>query len=254
MKIAYFDCFAGASGDMILGALLDAGLALDLLRSALGRLHLEHYALDVRPVVKQGLGGSQALVLIDQDHHGEPHRGLDEIRTIIAASGLNDIVKGRSLAIFQRLAQVEAAVHRVPLESVHFHEVGALDAIVDIVGAVAGLHLLEIQKVFCSPLHLGTGTVTSAHGTLPVPAPATLELVRGRPVYSSGVAGELLTPTGAAILTTLAEGFGPLPAMVPTAVGYGAGNAEREIPNLLRLIIGDAWSPRPGPTVFSEPS
>lgn len=254
MKIAYFDCFAGASGDMILGALLDAGLALDLLRDALGRLPLAGCTVDVRPVVKQGLGGSQALVLIDQDHHGEPHRGLDEIRTIIAASGLNDIVKNRSLAIFQRLAQVEAAVHRVPLESVHFHEVGALDAIVDIVGAVAGLHLLEIQKVFCSPLHLGTGTVTSAHGTLPVPAPATLELVRGRPVYSSGVAGELLTPTGAAILTTLAEGFGPLPAMVPTAVGYGAGTAEREIPNLLRLTIGDFWSPRPGPIVFSEPS
>ncbi|MDZ7599607.1 MAG: LarC family nickel insertion protein [Desulfobacterales bacterium] len=253
MKIAYFDCFAGASGDMILGALLDAGLALDRLRDALGRLHLEHHTLDVRPAVKQGLGGSQALVRIDRSGQ-QPHRGLREIGTIIAASGLEDIVKDRSLAIFQRLAQAEAAVHRVPLESVHFHEVGALDAIVDIVGAVAGLHLLEIQKVFCSPLHLGTGTVTSAHGTLPVPAPATLELVRGRPVYSSGVAGELLTPTGAAILTTLAEGFGPMPAMVPTAVGYGAGNLEREIPNLLRLIIGDSWSSRPGPTVFSEPS
>jgi uncharacterized protein (TIGR00299 family) protein len=253
MKIAYFDCFAGASGDMILGALLDAGLALDRLRDALGRLQLEHHTLDVRPAVKQGLGGSQALVRIDRSGQ-QPHRGLEDIRAIITASGLEDIVKDRSLAIFERLAQAEAAVHRVSVEAVHFHEVGALDAIVDIVGAVAGLHLLEIQKVFCSPLHLGSGTVTSAHGTLPVPAPATLELVRGRPVYSSGVAGELLTPTGAAILTTLAEGFGPLPAMVPTAVGYGAGNAEREIPNLLLLVIGNAWSPRPGSTVFSEPS
>jgi uncharacterized protein (TIGR00299 family) protein len=253
MKIAYFDCFAGASGDMILGALLDAGLALDRLRDALGRLQLEHHTLDVRPAAKQGLGGSQALVRIDRSGQ-QPHRGLEDIRAIITASGLEDIVKDRSLAIFERLAQAEAAVHRVSLEAVHFHEVGALDAIVDIVGAVAGLHLLEVQKVFCSPLHLGSGTVTSAHGTLPVPAPATLELVRGRPVYSSGVAGELLTPTGAAILTTLAEGFGPLPAMVPTAVGYGAGNAEREIPNLLRLTIGDAWSPRPGSTGFSEPS
>jgi uncharacterized protein (TIGR00299 family) protein len=253
MKIAYFDCFAGASGDMILGALLDAGLALDRLRDALGRLQLEHHTLDVRPAVKQGLGGSQALVRIDRSGQ-QPHRGLEDIRAIITASGLEDIVKDRSLAIFERLAQAEAAVHRVSLEAVHFHEVGALDAIVDIVGAVAGLHLLEVQKVFCSPLHLGSGSVISAHGTLPVPAPATLELVRGRPVYSSGVAGELLTPTGAAILTTLAEGFGPLPAMVPTAVGYGAGNAEREIPNLLRLVIGNAWSPRPGSTVFSEPS
>jgi uncharacterized protein (TIGR00299 family) protein len=253
MKIAYFDCFAGASGDMILGALLDAGLALDRLRDALGRLQLEHHTLDVRPAVKQGLGGSQALVGIDMSGQ-QPHRGLEDIRAIITASGLEDIVKDRSLAIFERLAQAEAAVHRVSVEAVHFHEVGALDAIVDIVGAVAGLHLLEVQKVFCSPLHLGSGSVISAHGTLPVPAPATLELVRGRPVYSSGVAGELLTPTGAAILTTLAEGFGPLPAMVPTAVGYGAGNAEREIPNLLRLVIGNAWSPRPGSTGFSEPS
>lgn len=253
MRIAYFDCFAGASGDMILGALLDAGLALDRLRDALGRLPLAGFSVDVRPAVKQGLGGSQALVRVDRSGR-QPHRGLEDIRAIIAASGLEDVVKDRSLAIFQRLAQAEAAVHRVPPEAVHFHEVGALDAIVDIVGAVAGLHLLEIQKVFCSPLHLGSGTVVAAHGTLPVPAPATLELVRGRPVYSSGAVGEFLTPTGAAILTTLADGFGPLPVMVPTAVGYGAGNAEREIPNLLRLVIGNAWSPRPGSTVFSEPS
>lgn len=253
MRIAYFDCFAGASGDMILGALLDAGLALDRLRDALGRLPLAGFSVDVRPAVKQGLGGSQALVRVDGPDR-QPHRGLEDIRAIIAASGLEDVVKDRSLAIFQRLAQAEAAVHRVPPEAVHFHEVGALDAIVDIVGAVAGLHLLEIQKVFCSPLHLGSGTVVAAHGTLPVPAPATLELVRGRPVYSSGAVGEFLTPTGAAILTTLADGFGPLPAMVPTAVGYGAGSAEREIPNLLRLIVGDGWSPRPGSTIFSGPS
>ena len=252
MKIAYFDCFAGASGDMILGALLDAGLALDRLRDALGRLPLAGFTVDVRPAVKQGLGGSQALVRIDRPDR-QHHRGLHEIRAIIEASGLEDIVKDRSLQIFQRLAQAEAAVHRIPLEAVHFHEVGALDAIVDIVGAVAGLHLLEVQKVFCSPLHLGTGTVRAAHGTLPVPAPATLELVRGRPVYSSGVAGELLTPTGAAILTTLADGFGPLPAMVPAAVGYGAGNAEPGISNLLRLIVGDACFPRPGSTGFFGP-
>jgi hypothetical protein len=253
MKIAYFDCFAGAGGDMILGALLDAGLALERLREVLGRLPLAGFTVDVRPVVKQGLAGSQALVRVDLPGR-QPHRGLEDIRAIITASGLEEVVKDRSLAIFQRLAEAEAAVHRVPAEAVHFHEVGALDAIVDIVGAVAGLQLLEIQKVFCSPLHLGSGTVVAAHGTLPVPAPATLELVRGRPVYSSGAVGEFLTPTGAAILSTLADGFGPLPAMVPRAVGYGAGSAERDIPNLLRLIVGDTWFPHPGSTIFSGPS
>jgi uncharacterized protein (TIGR00299 family) protein len=157
---------------------------------------------------------------------------------IIEQSDLDPSVKADAIAVFRRLAHAEARVHRTAVESVHFHEVGAMDAIIDVVGAVAGLRALGIEKIVCSPLHLGSGTVQCAHGTLPVPAPATAELVKGKPVYSTGVQGELLTPTGAAVLTTLAKDFGPMPALTVEAVGYGAGNAERSIPNLLRVVIG----------------
>ena len=238
MKIAYFDCFAGASGDMILGAMLDAGLALERLAAELAKLHLSHYRLDVRQVQKMGLSGSQAIVEIDPDHHGHHHRRLADILAILRQSDLADAIQQKSAAIFQRLAEAEARVHRRPVEAVHFHEVGAMDAIIDVVGAVAGLAALEIETIYCSALHLGAGTVTCAHGTLPVPAPATAELVKGVPAYSSGVAGELLTPTGAAILTTLASRFGPLPEMIIEHIGYGAGVCEPGIPNLLRLMIG----------------
>ena len=237
MRVAYFDCFAGASGDMCLGALLDAGLGLEQLKAEIGKLHLSHYDLQVKKVVKRGIGGSQALVLVDSDHHH--HRHLHHIEEIISASGLDDAVKQKSLAIFRRLAEAEAKVHQIPIDQVHFHEVGAMDAIIDVVGTVSGLACLGIEKVYCSPLHVGTGTVTCAHGTLPVPAPATAELIKGTPVFSSGVEGELLTPTGAAILTTLSSGFGPLPAMTVERIGYGAGTSEPAIPNLLRIIIGE---------------
>ncbi len=240
MRIAYFDCFAGASGDMILGALLDAGLSIERLRKEIAKLQLTHYALDVTKVVKKGIGGSQAQIVIDQDHHDHHHRHLSHIRDIIAASDLDENVKTRSIDIFVRLAEAEARVHRSTLEAVHFHEVGAMDAIIDVVGAVVGLATLGIDKVFCSPLHVGSGTIECAHGILPVPAPATAELIKGRPAYSTGVDGELLTPTGAAILTTLASGFGPMPAMTVGPVGYGAGTADPGIPNLLRVTIGEA--------------
>jgi uncharacterized protein (TIGR00299 family) protein len=240
LKIAYFDCFAGASGDMILGALLDAGLSIEWLREEIAKLQLTHYTLDVTKVVKKGIGGSQAQIVIDQDHHDHHHRHLAHIRDIIAASDLDAKVKNRSIDIFVRLAEAEARVHRSTLEAVHFHEVGAMDAIIDVVGAVAGLAALGIDKIFCSPLHVGSGTIECAHGILPVPAPATAELIKGRPAYSTGVEGELLTPTGAAILTTLASGFGPMPAMTVGQVGYGAGTADPGIPNLLRVAIGEA--------------
>ncbi len=240
MKIAYFDCFAGASGDMILGALLDAGLTIERLREEIAKLHLSHYELDVEKVVKKGIGGSQAHVIIDQGHHGHHHRHLSHIRDIIENSDLDASVKEKSTAIFVRLAEAEAQVHRSSVESVHFHEVGAMDAIIDVVGGVIGLTSLGIDNVFCSPLHVGSGTIECAHGTLPVPAPATAELVKGKPVYSTGVAGELLTPTGAAILTTLSSGFGPMPAMTVEHLGYGAGTADPGIPNLLRVSIGEA--------------
>jgi uncharacterized protein (TIGR00299 family) protein len=240
LKIAYFDCFAGASGDMILGALLDAGLSIERLREEIAKLQLTHYTLDVTKVVKKGIGGSQAQIVIDQDHHDHHHRHLSHIREIIADSDLDDKIKDRSTAIFVRLAEAEARVHRSSVEAVHFHEVGAMDAIIDVVGAVVGFSVLGIDKIFCSPLHVGGGTIECAHGTLPVPAPATAELIKGRPTYSTGVAGELLTPTGAAILTTLASGFGPMPAMTIGQIGYGAGTADPGIPNLLRVAIGEA--------------
>ena len=191
MKIAYFDCFAGASGDMLLGALMDAGLALDTLKTELDKLGLTHYELQRKKVIKRGIGGSQALVIADENHHGHHHRNIARIREIIRASTLNETVKAKSILIFERLAAAEANVHRTSVEKIYFHEVGAIDSIIDVVGTVAGLAALGVDQIFCSALHLGTGTVECAHGVLPVPAPATAELVKGFPVYATGVRGEL---------------------------------------------------------------
>ena len=240
MKTAYFDCFSGASGDMILGAMLDAGLLVERLSAELEKLHLSHFRIDAKKVQKKGIGGTQAVVEIDQDHHGHHHRRLPDILQILQDSDLDERVKEKCATVFQRLAEAEARVHRTPVESIHFHEVGAMDAIIDVVGAVAGLQALGIENIICSPLNLGSGTVTCAHGTLPVPAPATAELVRDVPVYASGVTGELLTPTGAAILTTLCSKFGSLPEMKIEQIGYGAGESDPGIPNLLRLMIGES--------------
>jgi pyridinium-3,5-bisthiocarboxylic acid mononucleotide nickel chelatase len=240
MRIAYFDCFSGASGDMILGALLDAGLSLERLTGELAKLHLSHYDVQARKVTRKGIGGTQAVVIVDDHHHRHHHRHLSDIETIIKGSGLDDAVKSRSLAVFRRLGEAEANVHRTTIDAIHFHEVGAMDAIIDVVGAVAGLAAMGIERIFCSPLHVGTGTVECAHGTLPVPAPATAELIRGFPSYSTGVLGELLTPTGAAILTTLSSSFGPMPAMTLEQIGYGAGTLDPALPNLLRILTGES--------------
>lgn len=239
MRIAYFDCFSGASGDMILGALLDAGLSLRQLNEELSRLNLSHYQIKAKKVLKNGIAGTQAEILVDEPYHGNHPRHLPDIETIISESNLRQSVKQMSIAVFQRLAEAEAAIHMTDTANIHFHEVGAVDAILDVVGAVVGLSLLGVSKVYCSPIHVGTGTVNCQHGTLPVPAPATAELMRGRPIYSTGVTGELLTPTGAAILSTLASDFGCMPAMISSASGYGAGKADLPIPNLLRVFIGD---------------
>jgi uncharacterized protein (TIGR00299 family) protein len=238
MKIAYFDCFSGASGDMILGALLDAGLELELLRQELTKLPLSHFEVRQKKVRKNGLGGTQAEVIIDHHHHHH-HRHLYHIEEIIESSSLSEGVKHQSLKIFRRLAEAEARVHRTTVEHIHFHEVGAMDAIIDVVGSVAGLAALGVERIYCSPLHVGSGTVQCAHGILPVPAPATAELIKGVPFYSRGVEGELLTPTGAAILTTLATSFGPLPSMSFEQIGYGAGTADLAMPNLLRVFMGE---------------
>lgn len=240
MKVAYFDCFSGASGDMILGALLDAGLDIEVLKGEIAKLGLNHYDLGVKKVSKQGIVGSQALVHIEHDHHHHHHRHLPDIVNLIEDSSLDEAVKHRSLEIFARLAEAEARVHRIAVDEVHFHEVGAMDAIIDVVGACAALAAMGIERVSCSPLHVGSGTVECAHGILPVPAPATAELIKGKPIYSTGVTGELLTPTGAAILTTVTEDFGPMPPLTVLTVGYGAGTSDFSIPNLLRVVVGEA--------------
>jgi len=261
MNTAYFDCFSGASGDMILGAMVDAGLSIESLREALAALPLKGFRLDAEKVKRAGLGGTRVHVLTEapsthddnassSDHapgaqgnghrHHLPHRHLPDIVDLIQTSGLHHEVKSRACAVFRRLGEAEAAVHGIPLDRVHFHEVGAVDAIVDITGACAGLHLLGVEAVFVSTFRVGSGQVKCAHGILPLPSPATVELVKGFPVEPAGVTGELLTPTGAAILTTLAE-RSPLPAMTITRTGYGAGRADRSRrPNLLRLCIGEA--------------
>jgi uncharacterized protein (TIGR00299 family) protein len=255
MKIAYFDCFSGASGDMILGALLDVGLSVEFLQAELGRLQLPPFHLEARKVKKRGLGGTQIIITLEDErhphhhhhqhhhhqHHHE-HRHLGDITRIIRTSTLAPEIQQTSIAIFTRLAQAEAKIHCTSIEKIHFHEVGAMDAIIDVVGAAIGFHALGLEKIYCSPLHVGTGTVECAHGILPVPAPATLELVKGKPIYSTGVQGELLTPTGAAILTTVAAGFGPMPACTVAATGYGAGTLDPPLPNLLRVTIGEAAS------------
>ncbi len=235
MKIAYFDCFSGISGDMILGALVDAGLEMERLKAELARLPLSGYTLSAQTVRRRGLRGTHVEVEVSEKG---VERHLHEIEEIIEGSDLPGDVKSRGLAIFQRLAEAEAHVHGIPVERVHFHEVGAMDAIVDVVGAVIGLWLLGIERVYASPVHVGRGTVECAHGTLPVPAPATQELLRGVPIYGRDVDAELVTPTGAAILTTLAEEFGAAPPMQVERVGYGAGSRDLPLPNLLRVSIG----------------
>ncbi len=248
-KIAYFDCFAGISGNMILGALMDAGLETARWQAELERLSLAGYTVHVRPVTKRGMRGTHVEVEVTERG---VERHLHEIEQIITASDLPETVKEQSRAIFRRLAQAEAHVHGTPVEHVHFHEVGAMDAIIDVVGAVVGLWLLGVERVYASPVHVGRGTVTCAHGVLPVPAPATQELLRGVPTYGRDVDAELVTPTGAAILTTLVETFGSAPPMRVTHVGYGAGSRDLPLPNLLRVSLGEGET-EPQPKGLTAP-
>lgn len=239
MRCLYFDCFSGAAGDMLLGALVDAGVDVEALRARLASLRLPGVTLAVAEVRRGGLRGCQVTVGVPPaDGHG--HRHLPQILALIERAGLPPPVVERAGRIFRRLGEAEARVHGVPIEQVHFHEVGAADALVDIVGVCAAIDLLNVERVLCSPLPTGCGTVTCAHGVLPVPAPATAELLRGVPLAACDEPGELTTPTGAAILTTLAAGFGPPPAMRILNLGYGAGTRENgRRPNLLRVLVGE---------------
>jgi uncharacterized protein (TIGR00299 family) protein len=224
---------------MILGALVDAGCPLASMEKALRMLDVPGWRLEAQPVERGGLRGTHLVVQTDRAAH---FHDLAALLAPIERSELPETVKARATRILRRLAEAESRVHRVPVEAVHFHEVGALDTLVDVVGAVAGLEALGVETVGVSAFPLGGGTVQTAHGRLPVPAPATTELLRGFPVYDNGVQSELVTPTGAAILTTLAQP-GPPPAMTLAAQGWGAGTRELPIPNLLRLLLGDAASP-----------
>ena len=272
MKIAYFDCFSGISGDMVLGALIDAGLSLDALIEELNKLDLPGLELTQERAVRQAIAGTHVKVHFggrpigaEDEHHFVPivpreeptgallrtgasdkheHHRLEDILSLIEKSRLDKSVQTQSIAIFNRLAQAEAEVHGSPPDQVHLHEVGALDAVVDIIGSVAGLRLLGIEKIYASPLHFGTGFVRCAHGRYPVPVPGVLALCRDVPSVQTDIRSELVTPTGAALITTLACQFGPAPSFVQTAVGYGAGSRSLEqIPNMLRVRIGQQEQP-----------
>jgi len=288
MRIAYLDCFAGISGDMFLGALVDAGVPLDVLQQATAALHL-NASLRVETVDRSGISCTKVHVmegetLADAEpqqqnsregltrqpqtqhlhkaghvhtHDDEPAthshshgRSLSTIKALIHAAELADAVKQRAIHTFELLGQSEAKIHNVPVEEIHFHEVGAVDAIVDIVAASAGIHHLQIGAWYSSALNVGGGMVMCAHGTFPVPAPATADLLRGMPTYSAHIQKELVTPTGAAILRALEPAFGPQPAMQVEHIGYGAGTRNpKDFPNVLRLSIGESASPDHGETV-----
>jgi uncharacterized protein (TIGR00299 family) protein len=310
-KTAYFDCFSGASGDMILGALLDAGLPIEALREALGSLAIESGPLTAERVLRAGVSATKLRLPLAEageaastksggdhhhdhghHHHGHDHRddrdhrhhehehdhghdhqhdhdhphhdahdhdhghrhdhhhSLADITRSIEGSALSRAGKDRAIHLFGRLAEAEAAIHGVPLEKIHLHEVGALDSIIDIVGAVFGMEWLGADEVVVSPLNVGSGTVTCAHGEFPVPAPATARLLTGVPVYAGAVASELVTPTGALLLTDYASRFGPLPAMRIGTIGYGAGTKDFPAqPNVLRLVVGETGSAQDGERV-----
>ncbi|MCI0528378.1 MAG: nickel pincer cofactor biosynthesis protein LarC, partial [Nitrospira sp.] len=236
MKVAYFDCFSGASGNMILGALLDVGLPLEELQAELNKLPFSGYKILVNKVQRKGVFGTHVEVKTQEEPE---HRHLSDILDLLDRSTLIPMLKDQAKQIFLRIAEVEADIHQMPMEEVHFHEVGAMDSIVDIVGAVCGFHKLGIERVYVSRFTLGRGFVDCAHGRIPLPAPATLALLKDKPVFYSDIEGELVTPTGAAILTTLGTGFGDAPTMILQSVGYGAGTKDFSIPNVLRLCIGE---------------
>jgi hypothetical protein len=276
-RTLYLDCFAGISGDMFIGALLACGLDFAHLKRELAKLSLTGYELTLDTVDRSGIAAQKFDVIVQQpeltddpahahthadgrthshahgaDEHSH-HRSLSEIKRMIADSGLSETVKTRAQQLFQRIGEAESKIHNLPIESVHFHEVGAVDSIIDVVGACIGLEALQINCVLSSPLHVGFGTFKCAHGIYPVPGPATTELLQGVPIYAKDIEGELVTPTGAALVAAFAEGYGNLPAMRIERTGYGAGTRVYEkFPNVLRAIIGTleseggaGWKPAP---------
>lgn len=266
LKLAYFDCPSGAAGDMILGALVDAGVPFEKLESELAGLALAGYRLERSEVMKAGFRATKVHVHLDgyeegpgyfrrldpegqHEHSPAGHRGLGEILGILERSRLTPVVRDMASRVFRRLAEAEARVHGTTPERVQFHDVGAIDAIVDVTGSCIGLHLLGVDAVHFGTLPVGGGFVQGPHGRIPVPAPAVAELLKGFPTLDNGIRRELVTPTGAAILTTLAVGSGAMPPMRVTAVGYGAGTLDLETPNVLRVFLGEATAAAPTETI-----
>ena len=235
MKILYLDCFSGISGDMFLGAMVDMGIPLETLASGLYGLGLD-IRLDVQKVRKHGIAGTKLDVVVPDTMH---ERHLSDILKIIDDSSLESDIKATAGSIFRRLGEAESKVHGIPVEEIHFHEVGALDTIADVVGAAICYKASSAEALYSSPVNVGSGFVRTAHGMLPVPAPATLELLKNAPIYSNGIETELATPTGAAILAELCSSYGPLPHMRPEQTGYGAGSKDLEAPNMLRAVLGE---------------
>ncbi|PLX49869.1 MAG: TIGR00299 family protein [Desulfobulbaceae bacterium] len=237
MTIAYLDCFAGISGDMLLAAFIDAGLDLEILKKNFSRLPLAGYEVESHRVSSNGLAATKVEINVQE---GQPQRSYQDIKDLLAVSHLDDDIRANALAVFTALAEAEAVVHGVEPDKVHFHEVGAVDSILDIVGAAVGFAFFEVDSLVCSPLPMGRGWVECEHGRLPLPAPAVLELSKEMEVYGVELEQELVTPTGAAIVKALADGFGPLPALTPSHTGYGAGShaLSDQRPNMLRLVIG----------------
>lgn len=238
--VLYFDCFSGISGDMTIGALLDLGVDPEAFLAALNSLNVAGYRLKISKKTTRGITATDFDVIIEKDlnAHDHPHRHLADILKIIDQSAIDDVAKALSRKIFETIALAEAEVHNQTPEQVHFHEVGAIDSIVDIVGAAICISMLQPDYILASPLHVGSGTVTCAHGVMPVPTPATLKILEGIPVYSTGIKGELVTPTGAAIIKNLVSAFQPLPSMTIEKSGYGSGKKEFDHLNALRVMLG----------------
>lgn len=239
-RAAYFDCYSGISGDMILGALVDLGVSAQNIRKALKKIDLKGYKLLTKNVQRNGVSGTQVQVIVSKSKHHHLHRSFSSIRKLIGQSHLSEVVKKNSIEIFKKIAKVEARIHKTTIEKVCFHEVGGVDSIIDIVGGVWAIESLKLDKIYSSALNIGEGFVDCAHGRLPVPAPATLKLLKGIPAFSSGIKNELTTPTGAAMIGFYADKFQSMPPMTILKDGYGAGDLiVSPLPNLLRVVVGE---------------
>ena len=236
MKVAYFDCFSGISGDMILGALIDLGMDINFLKKELKKIKIDEYTIQAKKILKKKNKAVKIDVITKSEENKS--RALSDIIQLIGNSRLDEDVKEKSRKIFYRLGKAESKIHGVSINKIHFHEVGAVDAIIDIVGAVIGIKKLKIEKIYSSSLNVGKGFIKSEYGLLPIPAPATAELLKGIPVYNNKIEKELVTPTGAAIITTLADGFDDMPEIKIENIGYGAGTFDLEQPNVLRIFLG----------------